>query len=303
MKNRYIISAAVAIAVIAAGIYFVTAKNSFKKEKLVIAEYYCPVHEAVTSDKPGKCPICHRNLVPRMKKPAPQEIQELDNQEEYEDASASDDEGNRSGEEEQASIGRAVIQITEQEEKKAGVRTAAVEKRQILVKIQASGVYSVSGEKPPASADISYSEAAYVTSGAKVSVYAAAAPEKEIKGAVDSVEKTPGRSTARVYLKLENEEQVLKDNDGFDAVIYSDLGERLSVPAEALFDTGEKQFVYVKTGPGKFEPRQIKVGAINEKAAEALSGVTEGEAVVTSGTFLVEAQSKAAPVQEKHAGE
>ena len=66
----------------------------------------------------------------------------------------------------------------------------------------------------------------------------------------------------------------------------------LVVPAEAVVDTGEAQYVFVAKAGGHFEPRIVKVGARLRDEVEIVSGVREGETVVTTGNFLIDSESR-----------
>jgi Cu(I)/Ag(I) efflux system membrane fusion protein len=63
------------------------------------------------------------------------------------------------------------------------------------------------------------------------------------------------------------------------------------VPDAALLDSGERQVVLVQRGEGLFEPRDVVVGRRGEGYAEIRSGVAEGELVVVSANFLIDAES------------
>ncbi len=66
----------------------------------------------------------------------------------------------------------------------------------------------------------------------------------------------------------------------------------LMVPSEAVVDTGEMRYLFVATGGGHFEPRQVKVGGRQRDLVEILTGVAEGETVVTTGNFLIDSESR-----------
>ena len=63
-------------------------------------------------------------------------------------------------------------------------------------------------------------------------------------------------------------------------------------PPEAVVDTGETQYLFVAKDGGHFEPRLVKVGAHAKDHVEILSGVSEGETVVTTGNFLIDSESR-----------
>ena len=66
----------------------------------------------------------------------------------------------------------------------------------------------------------------------------------------------------------------------------------LTIPAEALVDTGQAQYVFIARAGGRFEPRAVKVGARRAGRVEILSGLADGEIVVTTGNFLVDSESR-----------
>jgi Cu(I)/Ag(I) efflux system membrane fusion protein len=66
----------------------------------------------------------------------------------------------------------------------------------------------------------------------------------------------------------------------------------LTVPAEAVVDTGESHYLFVAKEGGHFEPRLVKIGARLKDRVEILKGAAEGETVVTTGNFLVDSESR-----------
>ena len=74
---------------------------------------------------------------------------------------------------------------------------------------------------------------------------------------------------------------------------------QLAVPASAVIDTGSRQLVYVETSPGAYALRAVKVGAEGELQGDGstrwvpvIEGLTAGEKVVTSGSFLIDAEAQ-----------
>jgi len=73
------------------------------------------------------------------------------------------------------------------------------------------------------------------------------------------------------------------------------IPDALVVPSEAVIRTGERNIVFVARGNGKFEPRKIQIGeegGPNNKYLRVLSGLLEGESVVTSAQFLLDSESR-----------
>jgi Cu(I)/Ag(I) efflux system membrane fusion protein len=74
---------------------------------------------------------------------------------------------------------------------------------------------------------------------------------------------------------------------------------QLAMPASAVIDTGSRQLVYVETSPGTYAMRTVKVGSEGEVVGDGsarwvpvLEGLTAGEKVVTSGSFLIDAEAQ-----------
>ena len=65
----------------------------------------------------------------------------------------------------------------------------------------------------------------------------------------------------------------------------------IAVPTSAIIDSGTRQVVLVVKGEGKFEPRPVRLGARGDGYTEVLAGLKEGEQVVTSANFLIDAES------------
>ena len=65
----------------------------------------------------------------------------------------------------------------------------------------------------------------------------------------------------------------------------------IAAPESAVLDGGTRQAVLIDKGEGRFEPREVKIGRRGGGYVEITDGVTEGEAVVTSANFLIDAES------------
>jgi Cu(I)/Ag(I) efflux system membrane fusion protein len=99
--------------------------------------------------------------------------------------------------------------------------------------------------------------------------------------------------TARVRIDIPNPDDRLKIDMYADVVFHGDAdqGPVMAVPESAVIDSGTRQVVLVAKGEGRFEPRPIKVGRRGEGYVEIKEGVHKGEEVVTSATFLIDAES------------
>jgi Cu(I)/Ag(I) efflux system membrane fusion protein len=74
--------------------------------------------------------------------------------------------------------------------------------------------------------------------------------------------------------------------------IVTDAGDLLSVPNEAIIESGGKQVVYIQGQGGTYEPREIGVGVRGELFTEVTRGLEPGEQVVTIGSFFIDAEHK-----------
>jgi Cu(I)/Ag(I) efflux system membrane fusion protein len=119
-------------------------------------------------------------------------------------------------------------------------------------------------------------------------------PGKEWHGVVDYVYPTLNAKTRtlRVRLRFNNDDGLLKPNMFAQVVIHQDSFQKsLLVPKEAVIRSGRSNRVVLALGEGRFKSVNVKVGRFDEQSAEILSGLTEGEKVVTSAQFLIDSES------------
>ncbi len=115
----------------------------------------------------------------------------------------------------------------------------------------------------------------------------------------------PATRTLKVRLEADNPGFVLRPDMFVDVEMTVELGPALTVPKEAVLDSGTRRVVYVARGEGAFEPRRVEVGFREADRVEIVSGLGEGERVVTSGNFLLDSESRmrAAGAEETPEGE
>jgi hypothetical protein len=102
----------------------------------------------------------------------------------------------------------------------------------------------------------------------------------------------PATRTVRVRGLVASAGATLRPESFVDVTIRVPLGEKIALPQEALLDTGEHQIVFVVKGEGRFEPRSVELGRDAEGYYEVLSGLEEGDEVVTSANFLIDSESR-----------
>lgn len=98
--------------------------------------------------------------------------------------------------------------------------------------------------------------------------------------------------TARVRTRVDNASLALKPDMYADVIFTADLGEQLAIPEKAVLYAGDKRYVFVEIGTGRFEPRSVKLGRRSGDRVSVVQGLTEGERIVVSGNFLVAAESR-----------
>ena len=98
--------------------------------------------------------------------------------------------------------------------------------------------------------------------------------------------------TGQVRIEVPNPREDLKPGMFVNVELQVTLGRRLAVPESAVLPTGERRVVFVDVGSGRLAPRDVELGVRAGDYFEVLSGLKPGEVVVTSGNFLVAAESK-----------
>jgi Cu(I)/Ag(I) efflux system membrane fusion protein len=144
------------------------------------------------------------------------------------------------------------------------------------------------------SADIYESEVAAVTVNQPVSVAFAAYPGEMFLGTISYVYPTLNTEarTVRVRVELSNPGLKLKPGMFGTVILQTDATKRLIVPKEAVLDTGLRQLVFLDRGEGAYAPYPVKLGRRSQDSVEVLEGIKEGDQVVTSANFLLDAESK-----------
>ena len=130
--------------------------------------------------------------------------------------------------------------------------------------------------------------------GGSVQADFAAFPGEHRMGRISYIYPTlnPDTRTVRVRIVLSNPNLVLKP--GMYATIRIEGRARqnvLTVPRSAVLATGERNIVFVKDANGQLTPREVALGTTSDDRIEVLRGVSVGETVVKSATFLVDAES------------
>ncbi|MBI2897917.1 MAG: efflux RND transporter periplasmic adaptor subunit [Deltaproteobacteria bacterium] len=110
--------------------------------------------------------------------------------------------------------------------------------------------------------------------------------------------------TAQARVEVDNTDGAVRPGLYAQVTIRVPTEELLAVPIAAVIETGLRTIVFVETAPGRFEPREVRLGARAREWAEVEDGVVAGEAVAVSAQFLLDAESqiRAGPREAPHGG-
>ena len=142
--------------------------------------------------------------------------------------------------------------------------------------------------------DVAERDLALVTVGSQVTIRPRALPGRSFTGTVAVVypHLNAQTRTARIRIEAANPDESLRPEMYVDAEI--DTGSQdpaLAVPESAVLDSGNRQAVLIDKGEGRFEPREVKVGRRGGGYVEVTKGLSDGDKVVTSANFLIDAES------------
>lgn len=143
-------------------------------------------------------------------------------------------------------------------------------------------------------ADIYESELPKVRTNQHAEVSVDALPGQRFDGVVTYIYPSVSEQSRTVRVRLEFSNPGLALRPGmYVNVTLLDSGSAptLTVPVEAVLDSGVRKVVIVALGGGRFAPREVRVGTQSEGYCQILRGLTQGERVVTSAQFLIDSES------------
>ena len=137
-------------------------------------------------------------------------------------------------------------------------------------------------------------ELAMLQKGLKVRLTTKSYPGQTFDGEISLINPflDEAKRTAKVRIDIPNAERKLRPGMYLDVELAMDMGEGLTIPVSAVMPTGLRTLVFVDKGAGKLEPRPVQLGGKYGDIYEVKSGLTEGERVVASANFLIDAESK-----------
>jgi len=175
----------------------------------------------------------------------------------------------------------------------------------VIHKNALEGMYVKTGEKLYTIADLSQVwmladifeyEIAWVKLGQKVLITSPAYPQETFEGRVVFIDPFLNEKTRTVAVRMDvpNPDERLKPGMFVDARIEIPVEESvpvLSVPVTAVLDTGVRKLVYVERHPGHYQGVEVKIGPRAGNYYPMVFGLKEGDRVVVSANYLIDAQS------------
>jgi membrane fusion protein, copper/silver efflux system len=143
-------------------------------------------------------------------------------------------------------------------------------------------------------AELYESELPLVAKGQPATVSLPYVPDREFTGKVTYVYPylSGETRTGKVRIELDNKKVELLPDMYTNVELTIDRGERLVVPESAVIYAGKRRLVFLDLGAGKLRPQEVQVGGKSGDWYEVLSGLRAGQKVVTSGNFLIAAESR-----------
>jgi len=305
--------------------YIGSTNNEQQTTNHEILYWTCSMHPQVRADKPGKCPICGMELIPVYKgeedkividqktvttlgiKSQPAEKMYLNKtirlpakvaydselylaQQEYL-SSFHNLQKIKDADEEQIRRVKETLESAKTRLYLLGYNEEEIEKLQQLGEPDKNLIYP--GKKVWLHAEIYEYDLALVKPGQKVVATVPAYPSEKFIGVVRFIEPVlnPQTRSAKARIEFDNPEGKLKLEMYADLEIKISLGKHLSIPETALIDTGTRKVVYLDLGNGRYKMQEVKTGFEAEGYVQVVSGLKEGDMVVTDGNFMLDSQS------------
>lgn len=143
-------------------------------------------------------------------------------------------------------------------------------------------------------ADVFENEAPMIRIGMPARVSLSYGSGRTINGRVSYIQPEVDATTRTLKVRIEaaNPNMTLKPDMFVDVEFSVSMSARMTVPTEAVLDTGLRKTVFVDRGNGYLEPRQIETGERIGDRIEVLKGLTLAERIVVSGNFLIDSESQ-----------
>ena len=129
--------------------------------------------------------------------------------------------------------------------------------------------------------------------GQRADVRVDSLPDAMLTGTISWIasEVDPQTRSVTARAEIENPQGLLKANLFAQAIIQVGASEETTlVPRDALQRINNQWIVFVKTGEGLYEPKEVTLGRSKDQLVQVLSGLRNGDPVVTTGAFLLKTE-------------
>jgi Cu(I)/Ag(I) efflux system membrane fusion protein len=152
--------------------------------------------------------------------------------------------------------------------------------------------------------DVYESDIPFIKVGQRADISLSYSPGEPLTGRVSYIYPYLDEKTRTVKVRLEhpNPGYKLKPEMYVNAEIKIPGGAQLSIPEEAVLDSGIRKIVFVDKGNGHFEAKEVKLGAKMEGYYQLQSGLKEGEKIAASSAFLLDSESRLSEAMGAMAG-
>jgi membrane fusion protein, copper/silver efflux system len=153
-------------------------------------------------------------------------------------------------------------------------------------------------------ADVYEGDIPFLKIGQQAEIALSYSPGESLKGRVSYIYPYLDEKTRTVKVRLEqpNPGYKLKPDMYVNAEIKIPGEPQLSVPEEAVLDSGTRKIVFVDKGQGHFEAKEVKVGPKMEGFYQITAGLNEGDKIAASSAFLLDSESRLAEAMGAMAG-
>lgn len=142
----------------------------------------------------------------------------------------------------------------------------------------------------------------WIRLGQRVEVETRAAPGKTFEAVISFIDPNFNETTRSTLIRVELPNPVIGEGEtaaraiphrvSGEGVVHLTAPQVLAIPRSAVLDAGMGPVAYVDLGGSAYEQRLLKLGRVGDADVEILEGIKEGEAVVTQGNLLVDAQAQ-----------
>jgi cobalt-zinc-cadmium efflux system membrane fusion protein len=138
--------------------------------------------------------------------------------------------------------------------------------------------------------DITEADLGKVRKGQAVSIKSPVFPDRTFGAVIDYISDglDPITRTAKARAVVENSDRLLKSEMLVWAQVNNAAVAAVDIDSHAVFLKGDRHFVFAEEAKGRFSKREVTIGAEHDGKIQVLSGLKEGDRVVTDGALLLD---------------